>query len=156
MPLKLLSSFAALFSTLMAQLKLYLARFLFLILKTGYLVSSLAIPWFNSEVLVYLRNINMDKVFMDISIFASYFIVIVLMWFVYKVSPHSESVKKKIFKEFFSYHTISKSAVIYLLSIILISGNTQSFGIALLIPYYMFVINFYASISSGEIKPGWF
>ncbi len=122
----------------------------------SYLVYFLAIPWFNSAVYIYLRDTIKSEAFADASVLIGYSLLIVVMFATCKVTPNTKSFKKDIKKEFFSHHNLLKSAVIYVISIAFLSSNNPSFGTALLIPYYMFVINFYTSISSGEIKEGWF
>ncbi len=121
-------------------------------LNMVYLVCSLAIPWYNS--IFYMKN---NGVYAQASVVIGYFISVGMMWLNYKITPNTKSFKDDISKEFFSHHSLIKSGVIYILSIILLSSpGSQSFGTALLIPYYMFVINFYTSTTSGEIKKGWF
>ena len=78
------------------------------------------------------------------------------MLLAYRITPNRKDFKKEISKEFFSYHSWLKSSLIYIISVNFLVSNNQSFGVALLIPYYMYVINFYTSLSSGEIKSGWF
>jgi len=138
------------------ELNARLIKYPYVALNLTFLILSLGLAWLTSGLYIYLKDIKMEKGLADISLLVSYFIVIGIMALMYKVTPNDKSFKKDILKEFFSEYALLKSAILYILSISLISSNSQSFGTALLIPYYMFVINFYTSISSGEIKKGWF
>ncbi len=133
-----------------------ITKILFVAFNMFYLIYSLAIPWFNSAIYIILKESRKEEILANISILAFYFFLIFIMYIANKYNPNPESFKEKIRKEFLSQHNLLKSMVIYVISIAFLSSNNPSFGIALLIPYYMFVINFYTSISSGEIKQGWF
>jgi hypothetical protein len=137
-------------------LKKSLFKMLYVLVNVVYLVDSLVIPWVNSVVYFYLKETTKIEWLASISILSGYFGIILLMLVANKITPNKKSFKKRVTKEFFSTHDLIKSSIIYILSVVFLVSNNQSFGIALLIPYYMYVINFYTSISSGEIKQGWF
>lgn len=137
-------------------LKIRIAKNLFVAFNMAFLVFSLSIPWFNSAIYMILKNTPKIDIIASASIFIGYFILIVIMAFANRYTSNDESFKQRILKEFISYPNLLKSFVIYAVSISFLSSNNQSLGIALLIPNYMFIINFYTSVSSGEIQKGWF
>jgi len=127
----------------------------FILVGAAYLVLSLSIPWLNSAVYIYLKMF-LNEWFSRLSILITYFILFGTMKFVNHVTTNKNSFKKEVSKRFFSPHSLFKSAVIYIIAVAFLASENQTFGIALLIPYYMYVINFYTSVFSGEIKEGWF
>ncbi len=139
-------------------LKTYIDKDLFISNNMSLLIFSLAVPWFNSAIYVFLKDIDKTEILASVSIFIGYFVLIKLMKMANRYTPNDDSFKERISKEFISYPNLLKSFIIYLVSIsFLIHNNqSQSLGIALLIPNYMFIINFYTSVSSGEIQKGWF
>jgi hypothetical protein len=130
-------------------------RILSIIISSIYLVFSLALPWFNSGFCICLES-RFGWLLAKLSIVFGYFILFVMMLLVNRIILNEISFKKEIEKEFLSFHALFKSAIIYIISINFLASNDKSFGLALLIPYYMYVINFYTSIASGKIKQGWF
>lgn len=135
--------------------KRFLIKTIFFIAGSLYLMSNLIAPWLNSIIDSALQ-------LKGIPAWESYFVTLPFLFLIFLImrafnhfAPNSKVFKKDVFDEFLSFHNTWKASIIYIISVAFLSSTNQVLGIALIVPYYLYVINFFTSVSSGKIKGTW-
>ena len=127
----------------------------FILINSLYLVIALEVPFINAMADAGLQQLNILPLLAHLIALPMIIFSYGIMRIINYATPNSKTSKKKIAEEFLSFHALYKAFIIYIFSVAFLASNNQVIGVAFLIPFYIYIINFYTSVSSGKVKNIW-